>query len=245
MTMKMKDVLVYVTKVDQESAGGGGSLMFASIPFGGFALYQPPVVPVVSVQVLFSHPANVDLRADDVRYLLHRKVAPKIRPRAKAFFVVQADRDERTPTAMWFLGHPDHPWAKGEFSPLGSQSMFLTQDSLEIEQIGQECPTMAVLPPADDSDDWEPECMQCGELDTDPTGPVSPTAHGEELCSDCFDAPDDCIDDSERRAMGYDQCPGCGAWVSDLIPDPTRCPNCRDSMEAGLSRRVTEDSHDE
>lgn len=48
---------------------------------------------------------------------------------------------------------------------------------------------------------------------------------------------------SSCRKVGEDAC--CGAWVGDTIPDPTRCPSCGGSMGAGLSRRVTEGSHDE
>ena len=48
---------------------------------------------------------------------------------------------------------------------------------------------------------------------------------------------------SSYHKVGEDA--GCGAWVGDTIPDPTRCPSCGGSMGAGLSRRVTEGSQDE
>lgn len=84
-------------------------------------------------------------------------------------------------------------------------------------------PTAAALP-TDECDSLDQACMRCGAMDT--AGSLLVTAVGQHVCCICFDAPDDCIDDHERRTMGYDLCSGCGTWVNHMIPDPPRCPEC-------------------
>lgn len=63
-------------------------------------------------------------------------------------------------------------------------------------------------------------CHRCDVVYGDPAE-LFVCANGDRACVYCFEVPDDCVSDEERRDMGYECCSGCGTWF-----DTERCTLC-------------------